>query len=103
MGLELESWDEKRLLSMVRDLFGVEVDSFSEQHVLELRLAVDQAQGRYALQNTWTNGQVQHALMWHYGFWRLRQLRDRGGLSARDILPPGLYPDVAVVIAKQVR
>lgn len=67
---------------MVRDLFGVEVDSFSEQHVLELRLAVDQAQGRYALQNTW---------------------RDRGGLSARDILPPGLYPDVAVVIAKQVR
>lgn len=98
-GLQVELWDEKTLLSMLRDLFGVEADSFSEQHVLEMRTAVDRAKGKYAFEDTWVADEVQNALIWHYGFWRLRQLRDGGGLTARTIMPPGLYPDVAVVMA----
>src|SRR5260370_29747163 len=38
-------------------------------------------------------------LLWHFGFWRLRQLREAQGLRPREILPPGLYRGVAVLVA----
>ena len=38
-------------------------------------------------------------LLWHFGFWRLKQLRSTGRSTPRDILPPGPYPAVAVLLA----
>jgi class 3 adenylate cyclase len=96
--LNLELWDEKTLLSMLRASFGVEVDSISENEVLEMRGAVDRAKGQYAFGETWTNDELQSALIWHCGFWRVKQLRQRYG-TARKILPPGMYPGVVTVMA----
>ena len=98
-GLQLELWDETKLFSMLRDLFGVEADSFSEEQILGMRTAIDKAKGKYAFQETWANEDMQNALIWHYGFWRLRELRENNRRDARAIMPPGLYPDVAVVMA----
>lgn len=98
-GLELEIWDEKVLFSMLRDWFGVDLDTISEQDVLEMRAAVDGAKGKYAFEDTWVNDELQNSLIWHYGFWRLRQLRERGGLTSRTIMPPGLYKGVVAVMA----
>ena len=97
--LDLELWDEKALLSMLRDSFGVEVDSISESEALEMRGAVDRAKGRYAFEETWTNDELQNSLIWHYGFWRLKQLRQRYQLVPRAIMPPGLYRGVVTVMA----
>ena len=97
--LDLEIWDEKMLLSMLRASFGVEVDSISENEVLEMRGAVDRAKGQYAFEETWANDELQNSLIWHYGFWRLKQLRQRYGLTARTIVPPGMYSGVVTVMA----
>jgi class 3 adenylate cyclase len=96
--VELELWVETTLLAKLHELFGVNVDSFSEENVIEMRSAIDQAKGQYAFKKDWTGDQVQHSLIWHFGFWRLRQLVD-SGLTARTLLPPKIYPHVAVVMA----
>ena len=98
-GVQLELWEETKLFTMLRELFGVKADSFSEEHVHVMRTAIDQAKGKYAFQETWAAEEVQNALIWHFGFWRLKQLREIGDCGAREIMPPGLYPDVAVVMA----
>jgi hypothetical protein len=41
----VEAWDEKTLLSMLRDVFAVDLESISEQDVHEMRAAVDGAKG----------------------------------------------------------
>jgi class 3 adenylate cyclase len=98
-GLELEAWDEKTLLAMLRKYFGIEIDAISEHHVLKLREAVDAAKGRYAFDELWVGDEMQRALIWHFGFWRLKQLRGGGRLTPGAIIPPGLYKNVAVVMA----
>src|SRR5262249_10939552 len=47
----------------------------------------------------YTNEPLKSALLWHFGFWRLRQLRESRGLTPREIVPPGLYRGVAVLLA----
>jgi len=84
---------------MLRASFGVEVNSISESEVLEMHSAVDRAQGRCAFEETWTNDGLQNSLVWHYGFWRLKQLRQGYGLTPRMIVPPGMYPGVVTVMA----
>jgi hypothetical protein len=97
--LQLEIWSEDDLISMLRESFGIRIDSISEENVLEIRNAVDQAKGLYAFEDTWTGDGVQQALVWHYGFWRLKQLRVHQGLTPRTIMPPGMYKNVVVVMA----
>ncbi len=98
-GLQLEVWDESSLFLKLRRYFGIEVDSISEENILRIRTAVDQASGKYAFEETWTGDSLQEALIWHQGFWRLKQLREGGHLAGRNIMPPGMYKDVAVVMA----
>ncbi|HSE98589.1 MAG TPA: adenylate/guanylate cyclase domain-containing protein, partial [Blastocatellia bacterium] len=47
----------------------------------------------------WTNDFLQLSLLWHFGFWRLKQLREHHNLSPRAIMPPGSYKSVAVLMA----
>jgi len=98
-GLNLEVWDETALLGMLRDWFGLEAETICEEKIQSLRSAVDNAEGRHAFGEAWTNDGLQSSLIWHYGFWKLRQLRDRDGLTPRTMLPPGMYPGVVTVIA----
>jgi adenylate cyclase len=98
-GLQIEVWDEATFLSMLRERFDVELTSLCQQDVHELRAALHGAKGRYAFEDTWVNDDVQNSLLWHYGFWRLRQLRLANGRSVRSIMPPGMYKGVAVVMA----
>jgi len=97
--LDLEVWDEAKLLAMLRDSFGVEVDCICESGIADLRRAVDTAEGRYAFEETWTGDTLQSTLTWHYGFWELKRLRQSYGLTPSTMLPPGLYPGVVTVMA----
>jgi adenylate cyclase len=97
--LRLEIWNKERLNQLLQKLFGVSLDSMSEQDLLDVREAVDRAKGAYAFGADQRNDQLEAALLWHLGFWRVRELRERCGLSERSILPPGKYKDVAVLMA----
>ena len=101
--LDLELWDEPRLLGMMQALFKTDFDRLSPENLLDLRQAIDRAKGLIAFGEGET-GHYEHdplkaQLLWHFGFWRLRQLRERHGHGPRDILAPAAYPGVVVLVA----
>ncbi len=98
-GLGLEVWDESRLLELLAELFDVRLSSLSPDRLLDAREAIDRAKGAYAFGAEQTDDALERSLLWHFGFWRLRNLRDRRGLGKREIIPPGTYRDVAVLFA----
>jgi class 3 adenylate cyclase len=101
-GLELEVWDEGRLLDHIRECFGVRVDGWSIPCLMDVRSAIDRAKGLHAFGDDgggYEHNPLQSQLLWHFGYWRLRQLREKRGADPRAILPPGEYRNVAVVLA----
>lgn len=99
--LTLQVWDESELLTRLRECFDVRVDSLSADDLLDVRVAIDHAKGRHAFgdEGGYEHDPLKAELLWHFSFWRLRQLREAQGLTPRQILQPGLYPEVAVLIA----
>jgi class 3 adenylate cyclase len=102
-GLELEIWDEARLLGLLRERFRVDIDAITAEALLDVRQAIDRTKGFYAFGSRsfeeYVHDPLKSELLWHFGFWRLQQLRTGGKTSPRDILPPGLYRGVAVLLA----
>ena len=88
---------------MLKDRFGTETTSITPETLLEVRQAIDRAQGFFAFGGE-SVGHYQHdplkaELLWHFGFWKIRQLREARQLQPRDIFPPGLYKNVVVLLA----
>ena len=98
-GLDLEVWDERHLLRILGERFGVALARAGEDDLLALRSAVDRSKGVYAFADSFQNDPLEATLLWHLAFWRIRQLRESGRPTSRAILPPGLYRDVVVVMA----
>jgi adenylate cyclase len=98
-GLAVELWGEETLLSLVNEAFGLKIDSFESRDIIDLRQAADGSKGRYAFGEAYSNDPLQAALLWHLGFWRIRQLRESRGLSPREILSPGIYAGAVVIFA----
>jgi class 3 adenylate cyclase len=97
--IELELWDEERLLAAAGDRFGLKIDSLAEGALLELRNAVERAKGIYAFGETFHNDPLEASLLWHCPPWRLRRLRVEDRAATREMLQPGSYRGVVVVMA----
>ena len=106
-GLSLEVWDERRLLDLIREQFGVSLDAIAAPDLLDVRDAIDRAKGCYAFGAEYQGSTLGASLLWHLGFWRVHELRQRQqrasadgrSFNTRAILPPGMYHDVAVLMA----
>ena len=96
-GFELEIFDEAAVLGSVKRWFGLELAAVDPDDHNTLRHAMDDAKGRYAFGEEYEASPRQAALMWHFGFWRLAQLREAGQLGGEALIAPGSYQDVAVV------
>jgi class 3 adenylate cyclase len=101
--VDLEIWDESRLRALVKEHFGVQIDRFTESALVDIREAIIQAKTAQAFGDEVQPGHysdyLKASLLWHFGFWRIRQLRESGRAAPGDILPPGHYPGVAVLLA----
>jgi class 3 adenylate cyclase len=101
--LALEIWDEARLLSQLAERFGVDIPEITAETLLDVRQAIDRAKGYHAFGGSsfddYEHDPLKAELLWHFGFWRLKQLRSAGRATPRDILPPGPYQAVAVLLA----
>ena len=75
-GVELEVWDEARLLGMIKERFGLSLASITAADLLDVRDAIDRAKADYAFGPDHVYDPLEQSLLWHLGFWRLRQLRD---------------------------
>ena len=101
-GLDLEVWNETRLREMIRLHFKVEVERFEPERLLDVRAAIEHAMGRYAFGaapgQPYEHDALRAQLLWHLGFWRVRELYEKSG-NPRNVLQPATYPDVVIVMA----
>ena len=97
--LPLEVWGFETLRGLVRKCFQIDVDRFEREHLLDIRSAIEQMKGRYAFGDQYTGSPLQSSLIWHFSFWGVRRIREKNQSPDDSILPPGLYREVAVVIA----
>jgi len=102
-GLELEIWDENRLRELIKERLGVDIGSITDRHLLDVRERIEAALGYHAFGgeslSEYRNDPLRAELLWHIGAVRLKELRGQGRETPREILPPGLYRGVAILIA----
>jgi class 3 adenylate cyclase len=96
-------WREHDLLRHVGECFGIQLTSLSTGSLQDLRTQVDRAQGFAAFGgpslSDYVHDHLRSSLLWHFAFWRLGQLREQYGLADRDMLSPGRYQKVVVLLA----
>lgn len=101
--LQLEVWTEDTLKSQIQERLGIRIESINEHELLDVRDRIENAQGCYAFGGedvtNYDNDPLRAELLWLFGPLKLRRLRDAGHNSPRDILPPGRYTRVAVLMA----
>jgi|GEM_PF-3395601 len=102
-GLELEVWNESKLIQLLHDRFHIEIPAITPANLLEVRHAIDRAQGYFAFGGqsltNYEHEPLNEELLWHFGSWKLRHLRETKHLRPCEILPPGLYRGVVVLLA----
>lgn len=88
---------------MMRELFHTEFRAVTAENLLDVRQAIDRAKGFIAFGGSsladYEHDPLKAQLLWHFWFWRLRQLRERHDSTARDIRVPRKYERVAVLLA----
>lgn len=96
--LELEIWDEARLLALVHEHMAVRLDGIVGIDHGAFQQAVYKANWKLAF-GTRFDEIVGPTLLWHFSPWTLKWLHDEHGIKPRDILRPGTYHDIAIVMA----
>ena len=96
--LDIEIWDEARLLADINRYYGVGIAGLDESNIIELH--------RQILVGTWKlifdhdyYETLASALLWHFSPWTLRRLRDTSGGDPGGIWRIDNYRDIAVVMA----
>jgi adenylate cyclase len=101
--LKLEIWNEQQLLSLLNSQFSVGVASLTGDNLIDVSHAIEQAKGFHAFGGTtlaeYENDPLRSELLWHFGFWHLRRLREASQRGPREILSPALYRGVAILLA----
>jgi len=101
--ITLEVWTEGRLRELVRECLGVEMGALDDHALVDLRERTEAVLGFHAFGGAslseYRNDPLKAELLWHLGAPRIRALRRAGRSQPRDVLPPGTYRDVAVLVA----
>ncbi|HZO90790.1 MAG TPA: adenylate/guanylate cyclase domain-containing protein [Chthonomonadaceae bacterium] len=106
--LRLEVWDEERLHCLMVECFGQTIPAFTGPDLLAIRECIDYGKERLAfgeapklpVTTDYSESVLRQNLLWHFGTWRLRELRHvREQEDPRRLVPPGLYEQVVVVMA----
>lgn len=101
--LEIEIWDEERLDGYTQELFGFSMqDPSDEDGLVELRGRISDAKARLAFGERSVDQRVailRHSLLWHFGFWRVRELRLKSADPSHSLVRPGHYERAIVLVA----
>ena len=102
--LALEVWDEERVQELICACFGRTIPSFAGTELLTMREHIDQGKERIAFGDRrpagYAEGLLRHNLLWHFGAWRLAELRHgHPGGNPGMLVPPRSYERVVVLIA----
>lgn len=97
-GLGLVVWDMADLAAEVERRFGVSVAAWDGSTLLGIRRAIDGAKWRQVYGPGEPEAQLTSTLLWHLGPWTLERLRREHALGPADVLRPGTYRDVCVLM-----
>lgn len=101
--LDIEIWDEQRLDEYAQKLFGFTLeDPSDEDDLVALRGRISEAKARLAFGGASEDQSVailRHSLLWHFGVWRLRELRMTAAEPSESLVRPGHYERAIVLIA----
>ncbi len=97
--LNLEVWDETELDARLTKYFKVRLGRLDEANPAAVRVAIDEAKWRHAFRGRFMDSPLRSTLLWHFGFWKLRQLHEDRGWTPEQILRPEKYDAVTVVLA----
>ena len=95
--LDLERLDRARLESELQEHFGVALPRVDRASLLHVRSAIEKTKGTLAFGEGYKGSILEDNTLWHVGHWVVEKAREKDELAA--LLAPGLYADVAVVIA----
>ncbi len=102
-GITVELWDEQMLLALTEKHLRLVRHEITAESLLDIRDACSRVSGFHAFGGSsldgYENDPLREQLLWRFAYWRLRQIREATGVLPRQILPPGHYRQVAVVIA----
>jgi class 3 adenylate cyclase len=100
--LAIETWTDTAIRERIATHLGISVPAANPETLANVAHRIEQARGFHAFGGTelagYSNDPLRSELLWHFGLWRLRELR-RLGLAPEDMLPQGFYRGVAVVMA----
>lgn len=105
--LAIEIWDEAQIDAYSRRLFDSPVEDLSDEvGLVRLRRGINAAQARLAFGtgSSDPDGVLRQSLVWHFGAWRLKELRESheartGPPSDERLVPAGHYERAIVVMA----
>ncbi|HLV80799.1 MAG TPA: adenylate/guanylate cyclase domain-containing protein [Chthonomonadaceae bacterium] len=102
--LQQDIWGPDRLRGLFAEAFGQDLPALTDSDELTLRERIDQAKDRLAFGEetpvSYGEAALRQNLLWHFGSWRLRELRHKAkDVETRDLVPPGTYENVVVLLA----
>jgi class 3 adenylate cyclase len=102
--LALEVWDEQKMHDLTGACFGSSIASFSGPELMSIRERIDEGKDRLAFGKTPAKGYadafLRQNLIWHFGTWRMRELRQaREDDDLTQLVRPGGYDHVVVLMA----
>lgn len=96
--LTIEAWGERALLERVKAGFGLHLDGFSGGSLRLIRDAIMRAEWQSAF-GAAADEHMMPTLLWHFSPWTLARLHRERGFGPDDVMQPGAYRDIIVVIA----
>ncbi len=100
--LAVETWTGKAVRERIAAHLGVSVPGPEPDTLADVSHRIEHARGFQAFGGAdlagYTNDPLRSELLWHFGVWRLQELR-RLGLAPEEMLPQGVYRNVAIVMA----
>lgn len=96
--LAIEAWGERELLARVKAGFGLDLDGFSGGSLRLIRDAVMRAEWQSAFGKA-ADERMMPTLLWHFSPWTLAHLHRERGFGPDDVMQPGTYRDIIIVIA----
>jgi adenylate cyclase len=101
--LKLDVWDETALQGHIKRQFGINIGEITDQELLDVRERIENAMGFHAFGGEklkeYENSPLRSELLWLLGPVTLRYLREAGRVEPRNVIPPGRYQRVAVLMA----
>jgi class 3 adenylate cyclase len=96
--IELVAWDIGGLAAEVERYFAVTTPGLDGRALLEARRAIDRAKWLQVYGDDDADSPLMSTLLWHFGPWTLDILRRDHSLGPADVLRPGTYHDVCVLM-----